>query len=81
MRTYEPAWHSLKQNLELRIAAEPAVHARIVKAVIKEKNIDLVYKLQLDEECKRAILTWNKQNKMLIFKLKFVMSRFSRSDF
>jgi hypothetical protein len=81
MRTYEPAWHKLKSDLELRIAAEPSVHARIVKAVIKEKNMDVIYKIQLDEECKRAILTWNKQHKMLIFKLRFVMSRFSRSDF
>lgn len=81
MRTYEPAWLSLKQNLELRIAAEPAVHKRIIKAVIKEKDMDVIYKLLCDEECKRAVLSYSRQHKMIVFKLKFVMSRFSRSDF
>lgn len=81
MRQYEPAWLTLKQNLELRIAAEPSVHKRIVKAVIKEKDMDVIYKLQMDEECKRAVLSYTRQHKMIVFTLKFVMSRFSRSDF
>lgn len=81
MRTYEPAWIELKQKLEMRIAAEPSVHRRIIKAVIKEKDLDILYKLACDDECKRAILTYKIQSKMIVFKLKFVMSKLSRSDF
>ena len=81
MRQYEPAWNKLKQDTELRIAAEPSVHKRIIKAVIKEKDMDIIYKLSCEEECKRAVISYSRQHKMIVFKLKFVHSRISRSDF
>ena len=58
-RQYQPAWEQLKKSpkSELKIAAHPSVHKRIYKAICKEKNDDLVYKMMLDERGKTARLT------------------------
>jgi hypothetical protein len=54
MRMYEPAWLKLKnmQTLEKQIiiSAARGWHRRIKKAIIKEKDMDIVYKFILDSE-------------------------------
>lgn len=53
-RMYEPAWLELKNSLStpkfIRISAAAKLHPRIYKAIIKEKDMDVVYKLQLSEQ-------------------------------
>lgn len=60
-RMYFPAWQSLKGSTEnpkrIVIAAHGKLHRRIYKAIIKEKDMDLVYKLQLSENAQRARLS------------------------
>jgi hypothetical protein len=74
MRTYQPIWEQLKSNKTnmVRIAAPAKLHKRIRKAVIKEKDIDIIYKSQLLASHKKAILiTTNPTASELMFKLEF----------
>lgn len=48
-RMYEAAWNKLKTDKELRIRAHPKLHARIRKAIGKEKYYDVAYKLECSE--------------------------------
>lgn len=59
MRMYQPAWNRLKQNPNepLVISAHGKLHKRIYKAIKKEKNLDNVFSLLLDDEGKRAVLS------------------------
>lgn len=52
MRMYQPAWFRLRDNPNkpLVIAAAPHLHARIYKAIIKEKYMDTVWHLQVAEK-------------------------------
>ena len=45
MRKYEPIWIELKKNKVAAIKATPQLHSRIRKAVIKEKDKDVGFKL------------------------------------
>lgn len=53
---YEIIWIKLKQLGEVEIAAPASHHARLRKAVIKRKDRDLGYKLQIAERNERAFL-------------------------
>lgn len=46
MRRYQPIWNKLKEKGSASIAAHPLLHARIIKAVTKEKWMDDGFKLQ-----------------------------------
>jgi hypothetical protein len=49
MRQYEPVWQAIKTNLMCDISAHRAYHRRIIKAVVKEKDMDLGFKLECTE--------------------------------
>lgn len=59
-RMYEKAWIELKKSEEtpkrIVISAHSKLHPRIYKAIRKEKDMDVVYKLQLCENAQSAIL-------------------------
>lgn len=82
MRQYEPAWKKLKAEGKVVIAAHPLVHARIYKALRKEKDMDLVYKLQCEDDGKQARLYSTRNASQLIISLRlYPVYRISRSDF
>ena len=56
MRTYQPIWENLKQYSTVTIQANPSAHPRIIKAVAKEKDKDLAYRLMIAESYQRSIL-------------------------
>lgn len=56
LRTYEPIWIKLKATGKARVAALPEMHRRIYKAVHKEKDLDVAYKLQQELEGKKMEL-------------------------
>lgn len=74
MRMYEPAWIQLKSNpdLPLLIAAAPALHPRIYKAIIKEKWMDTRYKNQLASKGYRSELSSSSSDAMLKIKLHLI---------
>lgn len=45
-RQYEPVWEQIKSQGYCDISAHRAYHMRIKKAVVKEKDADLHYKMQ-----------------------------------
>jgi len=71
MRTYEPIWNALKTPLDYTasIAADPALHARIIKAVIKEKYMDKGWALLQLEDGKKYKLEYSSEGKLLNFYL------------
>lgn len=68
-RQYEPIWIALKKDKYCRVSAHRGVHRRIIKAVKKEKNLDLGYKYQMHEQSLRAELEMKTSNNMIEFKL------------
>lgn len=47
-RKYQCIWEQLKSTGKCIITADPVLHARIKKAVTKEKYNDMVYKVEWD---------------------------------
>lgn len=76
MRQYEKIWHTLKNLPQydaslkgVSISAPRAFHKRIIKAVIKEKWMDIEYKLL--HEPRVITLAHSKKNSILTFYLIF----------
>jgi hypothetical protein len=67
MRKYEPIWIKLKQKGVASITAHPLLHKRIIKAVIKEKWLDIGYKLEIQP--RHSIMTHTRTGSILEFKL------------
>ena len=53
---YQVIWETIKTTGKCELVADVTNHARLIKAVIKRKDEDLGYKLQLSELGKRAKL-------------------------
>lgn len=60
LRMYQPSWLALKKSEDnpkrIVIAAPAPYHRRIYKAIIKEKDMDVVYKMQLSDNAQSARL-------------------------
>ena len=83
MRQYEEIWSRLKElpakeaaEVGISVTAPRVIHARIIKAVTKEKWKDLGYKILLDD--KRAVLTHYRKNAIITFYLNFT---YGKEDF
>lgn len=66
-RQYHAIWKRLKTDHIVSVTAPRPLHSRIIKAVIKEKWMDLGYKIQLDG--KVAVLSHTRKNAILTFYL------------
>ena len=64
-RQYYPIWSRLKQDGKVSVTAPRPLHPRIIKAVKKEKWLDIGYKIQL--EGRIAILSHVRSNSILTF--------------
>lgn len=62
MRQYEGAWLQLKQRGKLRLAAPPGLHRRIIKAITKEKDMDLGFKLLMMDKFLRVVMQHRSEN-------------------
>lgn len=49
LRQYEPIWIQIKSEGYCDISTHRAYHRRVIKAVVKEKDMDLGYKLECSE--------------------------------
>jgi hypothetical protein len=75
MRAYQPIWHKLK-SLPLHEAATKGVsvtanrvlHPRILKAVVKEKWLDIEYKLTIEPHT--MILYHSRKHSVITFYLR-----------
>lgn len=69
MREYEPLWIKLKQNGIAKVAVPRPLHRRVIKAVKKEKYMDIGFKILCDK--KQAVLSHTREHSMIIFKLTY----------
>lgn len=69
MRQYEPIWQDIKDKGKAALTADPRLHARIKKAVIKEKDNDLGFKLLASEDGKKYKLEVVSKGRVLSFVL------------
>ena len=49
MRKYQPVWEQIKTSGICELSAHRLHHPRIIKAVTKEKDMDILYKLENSE--------------------------------
>jgi len=70
VRKYEPIWMELKKKHQVRIQIPRPLHKRLIKAVIKEKYNDVVFKFELGERGKAAKLSYIQQGVVIVFQLK-----------
>lgn len=68
-RQYNPIWKTLKANNRVSITAPRPLHKRIIKAVKKEKWLDVGYKLTI--EPRKATLSHTRCGSILTFYLEF----------
>jgi len=68
-RKYAPIWEQLKAHGRATIATPVPFHRRIIRAVIKEKNLDLGYKVLMAEESKSPRLEYESHGSRLQFRL------------
>lgn len=87
MRQYEPIWQKLKSlpreeanKVGVKITAPRALHRRIIKAVKKEKWMDIGYKIQIEPMV--ATLELTRSNSILQFTLTFTrIQSYTVNDF
>lgn len=75
MRQYEPIWIELKNKNKAVITAPKVLHRRIIKAVCKEKDMDLGFKLKCSEECIRKKIFYTTKDSVIKFELKETLSK------
>ena len=69
---YQPIWNQLKQKHIVSLVAPPIIHKRIIKAVIRRKDLDIAYKFECAELHKRAKLYHSIEGNTITFILKFI---------
>lgn len=74
MRQYEPIWKKLKSmplseasTKGVSVTANRVLHPRIIKAVVKEKWMDIGYKLEI--EPRKTIISHTRKHAVLTFYL------------
>jgi hypothetical protein len=81
MRYYQPIWDRLKNlpkdtafSVGISITAPTTLHPRIIKAVGKEKWMDIGYKIMLKEQDdQQAILFFKREHARITFFLRFTI--------
>lgn len=72
---YTPLWEAIKASTkspkQVSIAANRALHPRIIKAIIKRKWLDLGFKIMLSDTEQKAILYNVRDGSKLTFILEF----------
>lgn len=69
MRQYEPIWIRLKQLGEVRLAVPRPLHARIIKAITKEKWMDSGFRFLLSEDGKSSELEFIQEHNVITVRL------------
>jgi len=67
---YNPVWEILKKDNTVAIAAMPQLHKRVIKAVLKRKNLDIAFKFSQAELGYRCKIEYQITGNTIIFSLK-----------
>jgi hypothetical protein len=74
LRQYEKIWITLKRDRSIRIAAPRPLHKRIIKATMKERYMDLGFKLELAEANRWCRIQYRSEVNIIHIWLKFNLS-------
>lgn len=80
MRQYQPVWEQIKSQGFCEISAHRAYHLRIKKAVVKEKDMDLLYKLQCSESNPPTVAKLRSRQKGSVIRFTLHISAFISVD-
>lgn len=67
-RTYQPVWETLKIKRHITLKVAPHLVSRVKKAVFKEKDIDIVFKVENDKK-QKLVTEYNSAEWLLKIKL------------
>lgn len=76
MRKYYPIWRELKKKKKVVVVHPAHLHARLIKAVLKERTMDTGFRFELSEANSCAkVLSYIDPNTptMITFKLKYYL--------
>ena len=73
MRKYFPIWKKLKQKGEQVVVHPAHLHARLIKAVLKERTMDTGFRLELSEANKYAKVFATSEGNLITFRLKYYL--------
>ena len=65
LRQYEPIWIELKKSGYVRLAVPKPLHARTVKAVLKERTSDLEFRFLIREQNLRVFVQQRSNENLL----------------
>jgi hypothetical protein len=71
MRHYEPLWKQLKEKGRIRVAVPKALHRRTIKAVMKERCMDLGFRFMLSENSQRCWIQYRSEENIIHMWLKY----------
>lgn len=66
---YEKIWQAIKKDGSVSLTAIKSLHPRIVKATIKRKSIDVLFRMKMQEEKSVAVLSHSISESVITFKL------------
>ena len=69
-RKYQPIWNEIKQKKKCSVSAHPLLFKRIIKAVVKEKDRDLAFKIANDLDSLYLDITRDEEKHLITFRLK-----------
>jgi hypothetical protein len=75
VRQYQPLWIKIKTTGKASVAAAPLFHKRIIKAVVKEKDMDTGFKILCDEKKTPCRLVSSRSGGKLMFELDYAFNR------
>jgi len=64
-RQYEPAWIELKKKGMIRLAVPAGLHRRVIKAILKEKYLDVGYRFEMLEQRVRLRIEYRSQGNVV----------------
>lgn len=70
---YLPIWQALKRDKTVSLVIVPTLRKRIVKAVQKRRDLDILYKYELAEGKKVMKIFWEYKANTLTFHLKHIL--------
>lgn len=76
MRKYQPIWLALKssKSYKIKVAVPNSLQKRTVKAVLKEKDMDTLFKLETAELGKKAWITYEYKPGLIELKLNYSLT-------
>jgi len=74
VRKYQPIWNTLKQKKRVVVVHPAHLHARLIKAVLKERTMDTGFRYELAEANRNAKVLSNSDGNMISFRLKYYLS-------